>query len=91
MPGFAANSRYVYGLSDVKEHFILSFYEQQGIEDIESDQTFGFELVTTDDIDDIGVSEIIERIRSRIGDSPVYLRCALLGCFLGLKSLSVGR
>ncbi|TCD68086.1 hypothetical protein EIP91_011539 [Steccherinum ochraceum] len=44
-----------------------------GIEDIESDQTFGFELVTTDDIDDIGVSEIIKRIRSRIGDSPVYL------------------
>ena len=28
----------------------------------------------TDDIDDLGIPEIMHRIRSRVGDSPVYLR-----------------
>ncbi|KAF8528090.1 arginase family-domain-containing protein [Hysterangium stoloniferum] len=44
-----------------------------GIEDIEHDTSVGFELITTDDIDDYGVAEIIRRIRARVGDSPVYL------------------
>ncbi|KAG7452212.1 arginase deacetylase [Guyanagaster necrorhizus] len=44
-----------------------------GVEDLENDEEIGFRVISTDDIDDIGVSEIIKRIRSRIGDSPVYL------------------
>ncbi|KZP03877.1 Arginase/deacetylase [Athelia psychrophila] len=44
-----------------------------GIVDVEHDQSVGFELITTDDIDDLGIPEIIRRVRARIGDSPVYL------------------
>lgn len=46
----------------------------QGVEDIDNDEAVGFQLISTDDIDDYGVNEIIRRIRKRIGDSPVYLR-----------------
>ncbi|PSS29567.1 hypothetical protein PHLCEN_2v2715 [Hermanssonia centrifuga] len=45
-----------------------------GIEDLDNDQAVGFQLISTDDIDDLGVNEIIRRIRERVGDSPVYLR-----------------
>jgi agmatinase len=31
-------------------------------------------MITTDDIDDLGIPEIIKRIRNRVGDTPVYLR-----------------
>ena len=44
------------------------------MQDIEQDLSFGFEVITTEDIDDLGVTEIIKRIRERVGDSPVYLR-----------------
>ncbi|TFK56759.1 Arginase/deacetylase [Heliocybe sulcata] len=44
-----------------------------GLEDIEHDQSVGFRLITTDDIDDYGINEIIRRIRERVGDTPVYL------------------
>ncbi|PCH34024.1 Arginase/deacetylase [Wolfiporia cocos MD-104 SS10] len=44
-----------------------------GIGDLENDKAVGFQLISTDDIDDLGVAEIIKRIRARIGDSPVYL------------------
>ncbi|KAF8486711.1 Arginase/deacetylase [Gautieria morchelliformis] len=44
-----------------------------GIEDIHHDESVGFELITTDHIDDYGVADIIRRIRTRVGDSPVYL------------------
>ncbi|KAI9454139.1 arginase family-domain-containing protein [Lactarius psammicola] len=37
------------------------------------EETVGFKIVSTDDIDDIGINEVIRRIRERIGDSPVYL------------------
>ena len=46
----------------------------QGVADLENDEAVGFQLISTDDIDDLGVSEIIRRIRARVGDSPVYLR-----------------
>lgn len=49
-------------------------YRVKGIEDLEVDQTTGFQIISTDDIDDLGVPEIIQRIRDRVGDSPVYLR-----------------
>ena len=46
----------------------------QGTGDIKNDEAVGFQLISTDDIDDHGVNAIIKRIRGRIGDSPVYLR-----------------
>ena len=46
----------------------------QGPADIENDDAVGFQIITSDDIDDLGISEIIKRIRKRVGDSPVYLR-----------------
>jgi Arginase family len=47
------------------------------LEDIEHDESVGFELISTDDIDDIGIPAIIAQIRQRVGTSPVYLRyCA---------------
>jgi hypothetical protein len=49
----------------------------KGLEDIENDESVGFELISTDDIDDLGISAIISHIRQRVGTSPVYLRyCA---------------
>jgi agmatinase len=30
-------------------------------------------MITTDDIDDFGIPEIIKRIRKRVGNTPVYL------------------
>ncbi|KAF9270721.1 Arginase/deacetylase [Marasmius fiardii PR-910] len=44
-----------------------------GVEDLQTDQSVGFQLISTDDIDDIGVGEIIRVIRNRVGDTPVYL------------------
>ncbi|KAJ3557113.1 hypothetical protein NM688_g1647 [Phlebia brevispora] len=44
-----------------------------GVEDLTNDENVGFQLISTDDIDDYGVNQIIRRIRERIGDSPVYL------------------
>ncbi|KAG7099728.1 hypothetical protein E1B28_001545 [Marasmius oreades] len=44
-----------------------------GVEDLQNDQSVGFQLISTDDIDDIGVTEIIRLIRNRVGDTPVYL------------------
>ncbi|KAH0838131.1 arginase family-domain-containing protein [Lanmaoa asiatica] len=45
----------------------------QGIGDIENDESVGFHFITSDDIDDHGVTSIVERIRKRVGDTPVYL------------------
>ncbi|KAJ7069042.1 arginase family-domain-containing protein [Mycena belliarum] len=44
-----------------------------GLADLENDEAVGFQLITTDDIDDLGIPEIIRRIRERVGTSPVYL------------------
>jgi agmatinase len=38
------------------------------------DEDVGFNVISTDDLDDIGINEVIRRIRARIGDNPVYLR-----------------
>lgn len=46
----------------------------QGPGDLQNDQAVGFQLISSDDIDDLGIPEVIRRIRNRIGDSPVYLR-----------------
>ncbi|KAI0752932.1 Arginase/deacetylase [Daedaleopsis nitida] len=44
-----------------------------GVEDLNNDAEVGFQFVTSDDIDTHGPDAIIERIRTRVGDSPVYL------------------
>ncbi|KAF8910072.1 Arginase/deacetylase [Gymnopilus junonius] len=44
-----------------------------GIEDLENDDSVGFQVISTDDIDDLGIPTIISKIRERVGDSPVYL------------------
>ncbi|KAG8933479.1 hypothetical protein FRC02_011768 [Tulasnella sp. 418] len=44
-----------------------------GIEDLEHDESVGFQIITTDDIDDLGIPAIVDKIRTRVGNSPVYL------------------
>ncbi|KAF9015732.1 arginase family-domain-containing protein [Cyathus striatus] len=44
-----------------------------GLADLQNDANVGFQLISTDDIDDLGIPEVIKRIRKRIGDAPVYL------------------
>lgn len=46
------------------------------MEDIQHDESVGFELISTDDIDDLGLPEIVRRVRKRVGQKLVYLRCA---------------
>jgi len=46
----------------------------QGAVDITHDIDTGFKIISTDDIDDLGIDNIINQIRERIGDGPVYLR-----------------
>jgi hypothetical protein len=46
---------------------------------IEDEDVVGFKVISTDDLDDFGIDEVIRRIRARIKDSPVYLRQAYLG------------
>ncbi|KAG2058970.1 Arginase/deacetylase, partial [Suillus hirtellus] len=45
----------------------------QGPELIEHDEEVGFELIMAEDIDNLGMDEIVKHIRQRIGNSPVYL------------------
>ena len=45
----------------------------QGTADLTNDAEVGFKIISTDDIDDFGINEVIRQIRERVGDSPVYL------------------
>jgi len=47
--------------------------KMSSIGDIEHDISVGFQLFSTDDVDDIGIPEMVRRIRDRVGKSPVYL------------------
>ncbi|CCF53298.1 hypothetical protein NDA11_006324 [Ustilago hordei] len=42
-------------------------------DDIEHDSSIGFDIITSDDIDDLGIPTIISNIRERVGTMPVYL------------------
>lgn len=42
-------------------------------DDIDHDASIGFDIITSDDIDDLGIPAIIESIRARVGTMPVYL------------------
>ncbi|KAL0954311.1 hypothetical protein HGRIS_003310 [Hohenbuehelia grisea] len=44
-----------------------------GLDDIEHDTTVGFQIISTDDLDDYGIDNIIEFIREHVGGGPVYL------------------
>jgi agmatinase len=44
-----------------------------GTTDLADDASFGFEIVSTADVAKAGVETAIERIRRRVGDSPVYI------------------
>ncbi|GAA0191796.1 agmatinase [Glutamicibacter creatinolyticus] len=42
-------------------------------DDFLRDHEFGFQIIRATDIDSIGVESAIERVRQRLGDTPVYL------------------
>jgi agmatinase len=44
-----------------------------GKSDLDEDAGFGFEIVSTVDVASAGVDAAIERVRARVGDSPVYV------------------
>ena len=46
----------------------------QGDTDPANDEEVGFWIITSEDVYDLGTDEVIKRIRSRIGNNPVYLR-----------------
>lgn len=77
MPVFGASLQCV---TDVVAFYVnwLTHVCEQGIEDILHDEQTGFAMITTDDIDVIGVAGVIDRIRARVGAMPVYLRSALV-------------
>ena len=54
--------------------YLRSNLPSQGPADIEHDTSVGFQIISTDDIDDYGIERVIKAIRRRIGTSPVYLR-----------------
>ena len=41
--------------------------------DLRNDKACGFSIVTARDIDKIGVQGIIDRLKARVADSPVYI------------------
>ncbi|EIW86926.1 arginase deacetylase [Coniophora puteana RWD-64-598 SS2] len=45
----------------------------QGPQIIDHDEQVGFELLHANDLDDFGTDYIVEQIRERVGNSPVYL------------------
>jgi len=44
-----------------------------GWSDVTNDEDVGFEIISTEDIDDLGIEQVISRIRFHIGQNPVYL------------------
>jgi agmatinase len=42
-------------------------------QDLTDDARFGFEIIRAEDLDRIGRDEVIDRVRRRVGDAPVYL------------------
>ena len=42
-------------------------------QDLVDDTRFGFQVIRASDLDRLGVEEVVDRIRTRIGDAPMYL------------------
>lgn len=56
---------------------------------MENDAAVGFEIITTDDIDEIGTSGIVKLIRDRVGNGPVYLRYVSHSSFISSKFMAL--
>ncbi len=41
--------------------------------DLDDDKRFGFQTIPTSDMDSLGIDEILGRVRTRVGDAPIYL------------------
>ncbi|MBG6225821.1 agmatinase [Arthrobacter sp. CAN_A2] len=44
-----------------------------GVRDLEDDRRFGFGIVTSSDVYRQGVDEVVDKLRQRIGDRPLYV------------------
>ena len=42
-------------------------------QDLVDDESFGFRIITAMDFETQGLAEIVDRVRSRIGDAPLYV------------------
>ena len=42
-------------------------------DDLKNDQSFGFKIIHCDEFQTEGIDKIVERIRKRVGDNPLYL------------------
>jgi agmatinase len=42
-------------------------------QDLVDDAGFGFQIIRADDVDRLGVDEVADRVRRRVGDNPIYL------------------
>jgi agmatinase len=42
-------------------------------DDLVDDARFGFKVITSDDLDHLGIAEILKRIHERVGDTPLYV------------------
>ena len=54
-------------------YYFLVLNMVQGPKDYEIDKKVGFEIIEAHEIDDIGVSGIIEKTRRVVKDTPTYL------------------
>ena len=41
--------------------------------DLVDDKSFGFKIVKAMDLEELGIAGVVERVRARIGDAPVYV------------------
>ena len=55
--------------------------------DYEIDQNVGFTIIEAHEIDDIGMSGIIEKVRSVVGDTPTYLSIDIDGAIGPLSEM----
>jgi agmatinase len=44
-----------------------------GAQDLVDDAGFGFQIIRAGDVDRLGLDGVVDRIRTRVGDAPVYL------------------
>mmetsp|Transcript_41549 Transcript_41549/g.109419 ORF Transcript_41549/g.109419 Transcript_41549/m.109419 type:complete len:237 (+) Transcript_41549:3157-3867(+) len=42
-------------------------------QDIVEDEGFGFRIIRSEDVQELGVQKVVSRIKERVGDAPVYL------------------
>jgi agmatinase len=46
---------------------------RQGYDDLKHDDVVGFQIITTDDIEEMRIKGIVEAIKRRVKDTPCYL------------------